>query len=240
MSVTVETMRALTSVLAALVGAFVGTAIGVALTYALLSGEGVNALVWVATGVFFCVPGMLGGAVAAGLLCRRLFPAVFLRSPQEVTRPGRHGFGASVVYGVGASVAVVVLGPLTAAYFVTGDSSAPTAAAGPLCTKPGIRYVAKTDEAVSVCFTLTPDRSRWVEIGWEFGRASGCPYDHRYPPPPSFGGSSYDDGDTLTAPGRIVMPGFTASIRGARVSGVLEDSAICAGKTFRWNARRAP
>jgi hypothetical protein len=44
-----------------------------------------------------------------------------------------------------------------------------------LCTKPGIRYAGATAEGAEVCFTLTPDRSKWVEIGFRFVRASGCP-----------------------------------------------------------------
>src|SRR5439155_13850346 len=103
-----------------------------------------------------------------------------------------------------------------------------------LCKKPGIRYAGTTAEGAEVCFTLTLDRSKWVEIGFRFVPASGCPH--------MTTGEKYDEsGDLLTGRrGRITAPGFTATIRGARASGVLEESKICGGKTFKWSARRVP
>ena len=99
-------MRVLMSVLVALLGAVVGAAIGVAITYELLSDAGVDALVWAVTGVFFCVPLMLGGAVATGLLGRRLVPGVFRSGRPGTVRQGRYGFGSSVMYGIGAYFAI--------------------------------------------------------------------------------------------------------------------------------------
>src|SRR6266545_1239833 len=44
--------------LAALVGGIVGAVVAFAVTYALLSGQEVNALVWAATLIFFCIFGI--------------------------------------------------------------------------------------------------------------------------------------------------------------------------------------
>ena len=49
----------------------------------------------------------------------------------------------------------------------------------------------------------------------------------------------YEGQEALTGPGRFTIPGFTATIRGARATGVLEDSKVCGIKTFKWTARRA-
>lgn len=203
-------MRVFMGVLVALVGAVAGAAIGVGLTYALLSGEGgVDAFSWLAAGLFFCFFCIPIGAVAAGLL-------------------GGNGFGASVAYGIGASLVVMVVGPLAAVYYPTGGTSRSSSPpAGKLCGQPGIRYVGGTT-GVRVCFTLTPDLGKRVEIGWRFGRASGCPAgrDQRFWEP------VYDGYElALDSPGQITEPDFTATIRGARASGVL-------GR-FRWSARRA-
>jgi hypothetical protein len=218
----------LMSVLVALLGAVVGAAIGVAITYALLSGTGADALSWAVVGVVFCVPLTLGGAVAAGLLCRRVFPGVFISSRQELTGRGRYGLRGSVVYGIGASIVVLAVGPGAAIYYTTRDTSGPDLLAGKLCRKPGIRYVGTAAQGVTVCFTLTADRSERVEIAWRFSLRSGCG---------GGGASSYDSKVPLDSPGQIYVPGFTATIRGARASGVLEDPDVCPGKTFRWSAR---
>ena len=107
-----------------------------------------------------------------------------------------------------------------------------------LCTKPGIRYAGTTAQGAEVCFTLTQDRSRWVEIGFRFDRASGCPHEAGTD---SATGKTYFEGPgTLTGPGRITVGGFTATIRGPQASGVLGDSEVCGSKTFEWNARRTP
>ena len=234
---TIRTMRVLVSMLVALLGAVAGTAIGVALTYALLSGQEADAFVWLAAGVFFCFPGMLGGAVVAGLLFRRLFPEVFQSSRVETTRRGRYGIGASLVYGIGGSVLMVCLvavaGWLATGYFAGDDTSYPSLT-GKLCKKTGVLYDGTTAQGVRVCFTLTPDRSKWVEIGWRFSSASGCAGGSQ---PGWAGATSYDYGSTLASPGQITEPDFTATIRGARASGVLKDPDVCPGKKFNWNAR---
>ena len=103
------------SVLVALLGALVGAAIGVALTYATLSGEGVNALVWLGTGIFYCVPCTPVGAVAAGLLCRLLLPGAFVSS-RERSSGDRYGVGAAFIYGLSAALLVLVAAPVAAVY----------------------------------------------------------------------------------------------------------------------------
>jgi hypothetical protein len=108
----------------------------------------------------------------------------------------------------------------------------PSSAAVKLCKKAGIRYAGTTAQGAEVCFTLTPDRSKWVEIGFRFVRASGCPH--------TTGKTYYEGRDPLTDPGRIAIPGFTATIRGTRASGVLKDSRVCGSRAFKWSARRAP
>jgi Tol biopolymer transport system component len=111
----------------------------------------------------------------------------------------------------------------------------PPAAAGKLCKKGGIRYAGTTPEGAEVCFTLTTDRSKWVEIGFRFVRASGCPHATG-----TTTGKTYYEGQVLlSGPGRITVPGFTATISGARSSGMLKDPEVCRGKTFKWSARRA-
>jgi TolB protein len=111
----------------------------------------------------------------------------------------------------------------------------PSSAAGKLCTKTGIRYTGTTPEGAEVCFTLTPDRSKWIEIGFRFVRASGCPHTTG-----TTTGKTYYDGPVPFSHERITIPGFTAFIRRARASGTLKDSEVCRSKTFKWNARRAP
>lgn len=211
-------MRVLTGVLVALLGAVAGAAGGIALTYVLLSGEGADAFTWLAAGLFFCLFCIPIGAVTAGLV-------------------GGNGFGASVAYGLGASLVVMVVGPLAAVYYPTGDTSASSQPlAGKLCGRPGIRYIGGTT-GVRLCFTLTPDLSRRIEIGSRFGRASGC----RAGPDQRGWAPVYDDFEyTLDGPGKITEPGFTATIRGARASGILKGQEVCPGKTFEWSARRQP
>jgi hypothetical protein len=103
-----------------------------------------------------------------------------------------------------------------------------------LCKEPGIRYTGRTREGAEVCFTLTSDRSKWVEIGFTFVRASGCPDST------TAGRAYYEGPEPLAGPGRLAAPGFRATIRGSRASGVLEDSDVCPGKRFRWSAGRVP
>jgi hypothetical protein len=221
-------MRVLMSVLVALLGAVVGAAIGVAITYALLSGAGADALSWAVLGVVCCVPLTLGGAVATGLLCRQLFPGVFSSGLQGLAGRGRaYGLRGSVVYGIGASMVVLAVGPAAAVHYTTRGTSGPDLLAGRLCRKPGIRFMGTAAQGVTVCFTLTADRNELAEIAWRFSLGSGCG---------GGGASSYDSNIPLDSPGHIYVPGFTGTIRGARASGVLEDPGVCPGKTFRWSA----
>jgi Tol biopolymer transport system component len=99
-----------------------------------------------------------------------------------------------------------------------------------ICKKPGVRYAGTTREGAEVCFTLTRDRRNWLEIGFRFSRASGCPR--------TTGKTYYEGRAPVTGRGRIALPGFTATIRGAQASGVLEDAEVCGHKTFTWSARR--
>ena len=62
-------MRAAVGCLVALVGGIVGSVVGIAVTYAILAGQGVDALVWAVTFVLFALIGLaLGAGAAFGLL----------------------------------------------------------------------------------------------------------------------------------------------------------------------------
>jgi TolB protein len=111
----------------------------------------------------------------------------------------------------------------------------PSSAGGKLCKKSGIRYAGTTREGAEVCFTLTPDRSKWVEIGFRFVRASGCPHTAG-----TTTAKTYYEGQVPLSHERITIPGFTATIRRGRASGTLKDPEVCGSKTFKWSARRAP
>src|SRR4051795_9767341 len=167
-------MRVLAGMLVALVGAAIGAAAGVLVPYALLSGQGVNALVWAVTGVFFGIPAMLAGAIGAGLLGRALSRDVF---PEM--GPDRSPIWSAALYGVGASIVLAVGGPIVAAYYSSHDAAsislegAPNPVTGAPCKKSGIRYSSALGQKVYVCFTLSADRSEYLEYGWEFGRGSG-------------------------------------------------------------------
>ena len=110
-------------------------------------------------------------------------------------------------------------------------STSPEPVAAELCKQPGIRYAGATAEGTEVCFTLTSDRSKWVEIGFRFDRASGCL---------GTGEKYYAGPIPLASPGQINERDFAATIRGARASGVLKESVVCKGKTFQWTAHRLP
>ena len=163
-----------------------------------------------------------------------------------------------VLYGLPLLIAVISLGEICP-YSPSGTNlcgrspsgptqqpSAPTRQGQPspepvavkLCKQPGIRYSGTTTEGAEVCFTLTPSLREWIEIGFKFVPASGCP---RLAGATETTGTVYYEGEeALTGPGRITIPGFTATIRGARATGVLEDSKVCGIKMFKWTARRAP
>lgn len=168
----------------------------------------------------------------------------------------RVGYGLAAVatiltlyYAIPIGVAIISLGEICpyspAGTTLCASSSSPEATipvpapvssqlkTGALCHKPGIRYSGTTGEGAKVCFTLTPDRGTWVEIGFRFVRASGCAN--------STTGSTYYEGPELLArPGRLKVQEFTATIRGSRASGLLGDSGVCGEKRFPWIARRVP
>lgn len=103
---------------------------------------------------------------------------------------------------------------------------------GTLCKQAGIRYAGVSSEGATVCFTLSPDRSEWREVGYRFLVASGCPG--------NASGRAYFEGpERLSDPTRLAVQGFRATIRGAQASGVLKDPSICGSKTFSWRARLA-
>ncbi len=117
----------------------------------------------------------------------------------------------------------------------TGTSSSPPSSLATgrgLCTQEGIHYAGRTADDADVCFTLTADRSAWVEIGFAFMPASGCSLDtpaavHRQKPEPV----------PLDASGRIEAAGFSGTIRGETATGVFFDGPTCGAKTFRWRAQ---
>ena len=153
----------------------------------------------------------------------------FARSPVEAehaSNGGRSGFrerteGTLCVALAGACLVVLAAGC---------GSSSRTDVTPLWCKKQGIRYAGRTPPGVDVCFTLSPDGSDWLEIGYRVVRARGCPSRRAsiYLPGPYEGGSG---------PARFITESFTARIRGARASGVIKDSLICRGKRFQWRAR---
>jgi hypothetical protein len=103
-------MRGLISVSVAVLGALVGFGLAVAIAYSLLSGEGADLLSWTITADLLAVPLGLGGAVAAGILCRRLFPRSFV--PEHQTTPAgwdRYVVGDSVFFGISGILTAGVL-----------------------------------------------------------------------------------------------------------------------------------
>jgi hypothetical protein len=187
--------------------------------------------------------------VGAGVLSALAVIAALLdwRSARRRYPPEERGSFRSFEGVVCAIAVLIALGAAVLfgawAWNISSESSSsppvprPSSAVGKLCKKPGIRYAGTTAQGAEVCFTLTADRSKWVEIGFRFVRASGCT--HSTGTTYSTGKTYYEGRDPLTRPGRITIPGFTATIRGARASGVLKDSEVCGSKTFRWSARRA-
>jgi hypothetical protein len=107
------------------------------------------------------------------------------------------------------------------------------------CREPGgIRYAGTTAEGAKVCFTLTRDRSAWVEIGYAFIPESGCGDSaerttYLGPPPVPLDGAGRID--------LLIESGtFFATIQGAKASGTFSDGTICGSKRFEWHARRVP
>jgi hypothetical protein len=108
---------------------------------------------------------------------------------------------------------------------------------GSLCSEPGIRYAGTTTHGAKVCFTLTRDRSEWVEISYTFFREGGCTdtVERRV---------SVGYGVPLDGPGRIDLlvgaENFTATIDGATATGYFENPGLCGTRRFQWHARRVP
>jgi hypothetical protein len=101
-----------------------------------------------------------------------------------------------------------------------------------LCTRAGIRYSGTTAQRGEVCFTVTRDHSRLLELGFRFVRANQCPG--------MATGTYYVEGEagpTVTRD-RVRSSGFTGDIEGTEATGILQDWDICKERTFAWRARR--
>ena len=73
-----------------------------------------------------------------------------------------------------------------------------------------------------------------IETGFSFVPASRCP--HR-----AVGNVYSDFNAAVGVSGFVHNPdGLTATIRGRKASGVLQDATLCPGKKFNWSARREP
>jgi hypothetical protein len=103
-----------------------------------------------------------------------------------------------------------------------------------LCKRDGIRYSGTTAEGGEVCFTVTQDHKRLLEVGFTFVPANGCP--EMATGTVHAGGEA---GPTVTRD-RVRSSGFTGDIKGAEATGVLQDWDICKERTFAWRARRVP
>jgi hypothetical protein len=103
-----------------------------------------------------------------------------------------------------------------------------------LCKRDGIRYSGATAEGGEVCFTVTQNHKRLLEVGFTFVPANGCPE--------MATGTVHTRGEagpTVTRD-RVRSSGFTGTIQGAQATGVLQDWDICKERTFAWRARRVP
>jgi len=103
-----------------------------------------------------------------------------------------------------------------------------------LCKREGIRYSGTTAQHGEVCFTVTQDHERLLEVGFTFVPANRCPE--------MATGTAYTEGEagpTVTRD-QVRSSGFTGTIEGAVASGVLQDWDICKERTFTWRAHRVP
>jgi hypothetical protein len=108
----------------------------------------------------------------------------------------------------------------------------------PLCSEAGIRYAGTTEDGAEVCFTLTPDRRQWAEIGFKVDGGRSCPDSAGAG---TVAGRTYYLGpERLAGPRRISFSNFTGTITGTRAAGVLSDRHVCESRTFKWTARRRP
>jgi hypothetical protein len=102
-----------------------------------------------------------------------------------------------------------------------------------LCKRKGIRYSGATAQRGDVCFTVTQDHTRLLEVGFTFVPANRCPE--------MATGTFYVEGEagpTVTRT-QVRSSGFTGTIEG-EAWGVLQDWDICKERTFAWRARRVP
>lgn len=180
-------------------------------------------------------------------------------------RPNRSvGYGFAVVAGLGAvyyaaplAVGIVSLGavcpysPAGTTICAGGEASPATHAnlppglrtvlesqqGKPLCSEAGIRYGGTTEDGAEVCFTLTPDRRQWTEIGFRVDGRRSCPGSAGEA---TTTGRTYYVGPQPLAGPRISFSDFSGTIQGARAAGVLSDPHVCESKSFKWTARRRP
>lgn len=103
-----------------------------------------------------------------------------------------------------------------------------------VCKEEGIRYSGRTAESGEVCFTITRNRKRLLEVGYTFVPESGCAKMATGTIHVEGGG-----GPNLTG-NQVRSSGFTGTIQGAEASGVLQDWDICKERTFLWQAHRVP
>jgi len=116
----------------------------------------------------------------------------------------------------------------------TGPPRVPAIREVVACKEDGIRYIGTTPEGAEVCLTVSSNGRELVETGFSFVRASGCPN--------GVLGAAHGDSPAAVDPSGHVESsnGLTATIRGAKASGVFADSEICPGKKFKWSAQREP
>jgi hypothetical protein len=103
-----------------------------------------------------------------------------------------------------------------------------------LCKKKGIRYSGSTAQGGEVCFTVTDDHKKLLEVGFTFVPANRCP--EMATGTFRAGGEA---GPTVTRV-HVRSSGFTGTIEGAEASGILQDWDICKERTFAWRAHRVP
>ncbi len=106
--------------------------------------------------------------------------------------------------------------------------------ASKLCKREGIRYSGTTAQRGEVCFTITEDRKRLLELGFTFVPANRCPE--------MATGTVYTQGEagpSVTST-QVRSSGFTGALQGAEATGVLQNWDICKERTFAWRARRVP
>jgi hypothetical protein len=119
--------------------------------------------------------------------------------------------------------------------------------AKPNCTSPGIHYVGTTDTNTAVCFTLTPDGKRLLEIGFGAstscsGRSSSTLVDNKFEGVlPELGTHGRID-EVAGIPDKQGNEAaaflFRGNITGAAASGVISNRGFCDSLKVRWTARR--